>query len=99
MEVLRQQAGAPFFEDTIHGFLNLFSVENIINDLLRETETSFVVIEKSEFYLRLNLRSLAVFVLIFTLFVRQISPNASIYGKRSFTFFQKIYWGYAINLL
>jgi len=46
MEVLRQQAGAPFFESTIQGFLTLFTTENIINDLMRETESSSVVVEK-----------------------------------------------------
>jgi hypothetical protein len=54
MEVLRQQAGAPFFEESIRGFLSLFASENIINDLMRETESSSVVVEKYGNYIYEN---------------------------------------------
>ena len=57
MEVLRQQAGAPFFEESIRGFLALFASENIINDLMKETESSSVVVEKYvKFLIRLPSR-------------------------------------------
>ncbi len=47
MEVLGQQcAGASYFEESIRRFIDTFSAENIINDLLRETESSCIVIEK-----------------------------------------------------
>jgi len=48
MEVLRQQAGAQFFEETVRIFMNLFTSENIIRDLMKdhETSSSHVVVEK-----------------------------------------------------
>lgn len=49
MEVLRQQSGASFFEDSIKGFLNLFSTQNLITDLLKETESSSIMVEKCVF--------------------------------------------------
>jgi hypothetical protein len=49
MEVLRQQAGAQFFEQTVRIFLTLFRSEAIIDELMRESATSsshVIVVEK-----------------------------------------------------
>jgi hypothetical protein len=46
MEVLRQQVGAQFFEDTVRICLGLFTSENIINDLMKDAESSAIVVEK-----------------------------------------------------
>ena len=46
MEVLQQQAGASFFERAVRNFLNYFSTENIIDDLLQEQENATFVVEK-----------------------------------------------------
>ncbi|CAG7826253.1 unnamed protein product [Allacma fusca] len=46
MEVLQQQAGASFFEQAIRNFLNYFSAENIIDDLLKEHENATYVVER-----------------------------------------------------
>lgn len=44
MEVLRQQVGAQFFEETIRLFLALFSKGNIVHELMKESDT--IIVEK-----------------------------------------------------
>lgn len=44
MEVLRQQVGPIYFEETIRLFLTLFSKGNIVYELMKESDT--VVVEK-----------------------------------------------------
>lgn len=47
MDILRQQAGAQFFEETVRIFLNLFASSNIINEMINDdADSSCVVVEK-----------------------------------------------------